>query len=58
MVTMLCPVRCYTCNNLLANKCREYQRRIKEKEIKKVLDDLNLTRYCCRTIMMTFVDML
>lgn len=54
---MLCPVRCYTCNQLLANKCFEYQTRIKKDNNKgKVLDDIGLKRYCCRSIMMSYIE--
>ena len=52
---MLCPVRCFTCNQLLADKCVEYTKRIKTEDSKKVLDDIGLKRYCCRGIMMSYV---
>lgn len=51
------PVRCITCGKLLGDKFEEFERRIKEgDDPKRVLDDLGVKRYCCRTTMLTSVD--
>jgi DNA-directed RNA polymerase subunit N len=47
-----------TCGKLLGDKFEEFDRRIKEGEDpKKVLDDMGIKRYCCRTAMLTSVDL-
>ena len=63
---MIIPVKCFTCGMVLADKYRYYQnevRRIKllqgntEKTIEgTILDDLGLTKVCCRRHMLTHVD--
>ena len=54
---MLIPVRCFTCGNLIADKFKDYQTRLKSGEDSaKVLDSLGITRYCCRTMMLTSVE--
>ena len=54
---MLVPVRCFTCGNLIADKFRDYQNRIHAGEDHaKVLDSLNVKRYCCRRMLMTSVE--
>jgi len=51
---VLIPVRCFTCGNLIADKFKEYQNRVKGGEDPaKVLD---LKRYCCRTMLLTSVE--
>ena len=62
------PPKCPTCRMLLADKQIPYQRMVKEletknlsdekfsAEIRKILDNFGLTRYCCRVRMITFVD--
>ena len=54
---MLVPVRCFTCGNLIADKFEEYQTRIKSgEEPAKVLNSLNINRYCCRRMLLTSVE--
>ena len=54
---MLVPVRCFTCGNLVADKFDEYQNRIKSGEDPaKILDSLEIERYCCRRMMLTTVE--
>ncbi|MEM3143014.1 MAG: DNA-directed RNA polymerase subunit N [Candidatus Nitrosotenuis sp.] len=54
---MLIPVRCFTCGNLIADKHEDYQNRVKAgEEPGKVLDSLELKRYCCRRMMLTSVE--
>ena len=64
---MLCPV-CLSCNTLLADKQIPYEKKMKEicekklneeqkiKEQKKLLDDLGLSNYCCRTRVISYID--
>jgi DNA-directed RNA polymerase subunit N len=54
---MLIPVRCFTCGNLIADKFKDYQNRVKGGEDPaKVLDSLGIKRYCCRAMMLTSVE--
>jgi len=54
---MLIPVRCFTCGNLIADKFKDYQTRVKGGEDSaKVLDSLGIARYCCRAMMLTSVE--
>jgi DNA-directed RNA polymerase subunit N len=54
---VLIPVRCFTCGNLIADKFKDYQTRVKSGEDPaKVLDSLGFNRYCCRTMMLTSVE--
>lgn len=71
---MLIPIRCFTCGKTLADKWDYYDREVKKlekeatdkKELKyfdkvksgKILDELGLTRYCCRRHMIGQVDMM
>ncbi|MEK6839801.1 MAG: DNA-directed RNA polymerase subunit N [Nanoarchaeota archaeon] len=53
------PVRCQSCGKPIAQFWEEYQKRIQKGEPqKKVLDDLHLTRYCCRSIFLGHVDLI
>ena len=54
---MLIPVRCFTCGNLIADKFEEYENRVKSgEEPSKILDDLEIERYCCRRMFLTTVE--
>ena len=54
---MLIPVRCFTCGNLIADKSAEYANRVKAGEDPaKVLDSLNVRRYCCRRMFISSVE--
>lgn len=54
---MLIPVRCFTCGNLVADKNTEYSNRVKAGEDPaKVLDSLNVRRYCCRRMFISSVE--
>jgi DNA-directed RNA polymerase subunit N (RpoN/RPB10) len=79
---MIIPVRCFTCNKLIADKYTHYITRVREKklalklditrttalelnsaDIKKtpegeVLDELGLTRYCCRKVLLTHIELI
>lgn len=56
---MIIPIRCFTCGKLVADKWEEFIERTKKGEdAKKVLDDLNLKRYCCRRMLITHIDLI
>lgn len=75
---MIIPIRCFSCNNVIADKYAIYlelNRKIDPKknlttidtnlinsgsvetsEQGKILDNLNIHRYCCRRMFLTQVD--
>ncbi|GAB6147594.1 DNA-directed RNA polymerase subunit N [Stetteria hydrogenophila] len=54
---MLLPVRCFTCGAPLGHLWEEFKRRVQAGEDPaKVLDDLGVHRYCCRTTMISSVS--
>lgn len=69
---MIIPVRCFTCGKVLADKWEYYERRCKELEKQqidapkhfdknpsgKVLDELGLSKMCCRRHMLGHVDLM
>ena len=56
---MIIPVRCFTCGKLVADRWEEFARRVKAGEKpKNVLDDIGMTRYCCRRMFISQVDVL
>lgn len=78
---MIIPIRCFTCNKVIAHLWEEYLNRIQmsyiDDDIKndrkkrfieieelenktiegKILDEMNLNRYCCRRMMLSHVDL-
>jgi DNA-directed RNA polymerase subunit N (RpoN/RPB10) len=60
---MLIPVRCYSCGKVVADLWRYYQRALGEDIAEdspesaalraKVLDELGLTRACCRRMLLS-----
>ncbi len=52
---MLPPVRCFTCGKPIGGRIfQEFQRRAQRGEdIKKIFEDLNVKRYCCRTVLLS-----
>jgi len=56
---MIIPVRCFSCGKVVGHLWEEYKRRVEGGEDgKKVLDELGLTRYCCRGLFLGHVDLL
>ncbi len=54
---MIIPVRCFTCGKLIADKWEDFTNRVKSGEdSKKVLDSLGLTRYCCRRMILSHIE--
>jgi DNA-directed RNA polymerase subunit N len=53
------PVRCFTCGNVIADKWEEFSKRVKTgEEVDKVLDDLDVKRYCCRRMLISHVNLI
>jgi len=56
---MIIPVRCFTCGKLIGDKWEEFAKRVKEGEYAgKVLDDLGISRYCCRRMLLSHVEII
>lgn len=56
---MIIPVRCFTCGKLIGDKWEDFARRMKEGDApKEVMDDLGLTRYCCRRMLLSHVEII
>ena len=55
---MIIPVRCFTCGKVIGNKWDKYQELITEYEEKDVLDMLGMTRYCCRRMLLTHIELI
>ena len=56
---MIIPIRCFSCGKPIAHLWESYVDRVqKGEERKKVMDELGLQRYCCRTMFMTNKDVL
>ena len=56
---MMIPIRCFTCGKIIGDKWEEYNRRGKSgEEPNQVLDDLGLTRYCCRRMLLSNVEII
>ena len=55
---MIIPVRCFTCGKLTSHRWNEYTHRISNGEdAADILDNMGYTRYCCRRIFLTNVDL-
>ena len=56
---MLIQIRCYTCGKIIGHVYEEYKTRVDTGENPAtVLDELGLTRYCCRRMIVTYVEVL
>ena len=55
---MIIPIRCFSCGKPIAHLWEAYLERTSRGESKKaVLDDLCLSRYCCRAVFLGHVDL-
>lgn len=56
---MIVPIRCFSCGKPIAHLYGQYTERVsKGEDKKKVLDEIGLHRYCCRTIFLSHVDLI
>lgn len=56
---MIIPVRCFTCGKVVGDKWEDFARRIKDGEdAGAVLDSLDVTRYCCRRMLLSHVEII
>lgn len=56
---MMVPIRCFSCGKLIGDKWEEFAKRVKNGEQPgKVLDELGVTRYCCRRMILSNVEVI
>ncbi|MEM5802265.1 MAG: DNA-directed RNA polymerase subunit N [Candidatus Aenigmatarchaeota archaeon] len=56
---MIIPIRCFTCGKVVGHLWEEFKERTgRGEDTEKVLNDLNLKRYCCRQLFLGHVDLL
>ena len=58
---MMIPVRCFTCGKVIGEHWDEYTARAEthdgDEPPAEVLDDLGITRYCCRRMFVSHTDL-
>ncbi|HEU97525.1 MAG: DNA-directed RNA polymerase subunit N [Fervidicoccaceae archaeon] len=56
---MIIPVRCYTCGRPIGHLWEPFKERVeKGEDPEKVLDELGVTRYCCRRTLISHIDLI
>lgn len=56
---MLIPIRCYCCGKIVGNKWQKYQKMLTDNiSAEKALNILGLTRYCCRRMLLSHVELI
>jgi DNA-directed RNA polymerase subunit N len=57
---MMIPIRCFTCGAVVADKWAEYDKRANKdnEDPGKVLDSLNVKRYCCRRMFVSNLELI
>ena len=55
---MIYPFRCYTCGKIVGDKWIKLEE-LKEKKIpfSQIFIELNIKRYCCKRILLTYVNL-
>ncbi len=53
------PVRCFTCGAVIGHRYEEYKEKTKNTgSQKEALDSMNITRYCCKRMFLTHVELI
>jgi len=57
---MIIPVRCFSCGKVLGHLWPEYKDRVENKgeSPKKVLKEMNIERYCCKSLFLGQADLI
>jgi DNA-directed RNA polymerase subunit N (RpoN/RPB10) len=56
---MIIPIRCFSCGKPIAHLWEEYKRRVSEGGTpKKILDELGVERFCCRSMFLGQTDLI
>ncbi len=54
---MIIPVRCFSCGKPIGQLWQSYQEKSKKGGAGKAMDELGVSRYCCRSQMLGHVDL-
>lgn len=58
-LTIIIPVRCFSCGGLIGDKWEDFAKRVKEGEDSgRVLESLGVKRYCCRRMLLSHVEII
>ncbi len=54
------PVRCFSCGQVIGDLWAKYNQRVNVngEDPAKVLEELNVKRYCCRRMLVSHVDLI
>ncbi len=56
---MIVPIRCFSCGKVVSAVWNEYQKMLEDDvSIKEALDKLEIKRFCCRSTLMSHVEMI
>jgi DNA-directed RNA polymerase subunit N len=56
---MIVPVRCFSCGKVIGDKWEDFNSRVEAGENPaEVLNDLGVTRYCCRRMLLSHVELI
>lgn len=62
---MLIPIRCFSCGIVIADRWTRYKELTNSKEkggegksVEEALDEIKLTRYCCRRMYVSHVELI
>ena len=56
---MIIPVRCFSCGKVVGHLYADFKKRVDAGENpKKVLEDLGMDKYCCRSLFLGHVDLI
>ena len=57
---MICPVRCFSCGQVVAHNYEEYVRltTVEKKTPEEALKILGVKKYCCRRMYLTHVEVI
>ena len=55
---MIIPIRCWSCGKPIGQLWEEFKKRAGSEDSKKVFEDLEIERYCCRSMFLGQVDTL
>jgi DNA-directed RNA polymerase subunit N len=55
---MIIPIRCFSCGKPIGHLWEEFKERTDKEDADKVLKELGVERYCCRSVFLGQVDTL
>jgi len=59
VIFLIIPVRCFTCGKVIGSSYEIYVKRLKMGETpKEILDSMNITRYCCRRMIISHAELI